>query len=329
MSLFNPFRGAFGLDMSDCEVKVVQLKQCFGLGKISHKLNFKTKFSLPEGLIVDGQIQKPEIVIEHLKNHLFSKNRPHLEKPWVVASLPESKTFIKVITLKAPRVDLASQMIIEEASKHLPFALEEVYLDWHILTRSRQAKEVKILLAAAPKNIADSYTYLLNIAGMTPLAFEAESLVIARSVISPKNLPKNSAVAILDLDNCRSNFLLFDNPKSLEEEGSIKFSLTLPFSGHGKEELEDLSKKIKEAINFYQLHFPHGSPLKSVMICGDLAKLPGLEKSLALKLKLKTYLADPTINLLGNQKLKEELTDPSLAAAIGLAMRALVKPFNN
>jgi len=353
MNLFNPFSGAFGLDISDHALKVVQLaRRRYNFKKQRYQIKFLAAWALPPELIVNGELKKPELVIKALKNTVFRQGRPHLKTHWVVASLPETKSFLKVITLKIPTDKLTTEAVEEAAAAYLPFSLNEVYLDWQLLTTAKKTAAAEVMIGAVQKTIADSYTYLLNIAGLTPLALEIEALALARALISQTNPPQNEAVAILDLGATRSGFVLYD-------KGAVQFSLSLPFSGikidakiaellqitapeaellkknlakaapaQQKEikkllesEFEELAQKIAETIQFYKTHFPLGSRLKNILLCGGSAKLPELTKRLSLKLKIKTRLADPTVNL-GGPPLPRQV-DLTMATALGLAIRAL------
>ena len=76
----NPFPNAFGLDLGDLSVKLVQLRNrsiwhrepCYDL------VNFRS-ISLPHGLIANGELQKPEEVRKKIQSLLHGRNKK--EKP--------------------------------------------------------------------------------------------------------------------------------------------------------------------------------------------------------------------------------------------------------
>lgn len=360
--LINPFKNAFGLDFGDRSVKLVQLsKKGVGLGKRRYKLNHASSFDLPPGLIVDGEIQRPEEVLRLLRHHLMSRNRGLVKGPWVVTSLPETKTYVQLIKVKVDPEDekIDSRAVLEQVPSYLPFDLESVYLDWQSVDcEDVCGKERSVLLAAVPKTIADSYTYLLNIAGLSPLSMEVEATAIARAVINRGKSLKGEARGILDLGAARSSFIIYDH-------GVVQFSLSLPVSGQkiteaisralkiepaeaekikrecgleskkcqGKtrkvltETLDDLTDKIFQAINFYKLHFPDKNPLTVIRTTGGGANMPALESYLSSKLKIKVRKANPWVNLFPVDK-PPMPPEESLryATSIGLAMRALEDP---
>lgn len=361
MSL-NPFKNAFGVDFGDRSIKIVQLGSYHtGINTIKHKLLHASQFDVPEGLIVNGEIAEPEQVVKLLKNHLAEKAHKLLKTPWIVACLPETKTYIQLINLTPDEIThkMTTGKILEASPSYLPYDLNNIYLDWQDVGPSPEDNgQRQVLFAAVPKQTADSYTFLSNIAGLIPLAFEVEAMSIARAVINRKKDLHSEARGILDLGASRSSFIIIDHD-------IIQFSLSLPISGlqitenihkamaleymeaeqikrscgldpkkcRGKlkqvleETLEELNEKIFQAVQFYKLHFPNKNPITGIRICGGGANLPALENYLSTKLKLKVQKANPWVNLfpVGQEPMSED-DSMSYTTAIGLAIRAMEKP---
>lgn len=358
----NPFQPAFGLDIGDRAIKIAQLKRSpIGLRRWRFRPVHFSKLALPAGWIVDGELQKPEEIVRTLKEHIQKQKDGLAFSPWVVACLPETKTFIQLIKVENRHGIINEDVIREILPSFLPYNLDDVYLDWQVLPQDSASPNLTpVLIAAAPKRIADSYNYLLNIAGLTPLAFEVEAAAIARAVINRRKDLSREARGILDLGATRSSFIIFDH-------GVIQFSLSLPFAGQevtekirqalnvewaeaeklktecGLDEkkcrrklkeilqtnLDDLTDKIFQAIQFHKLHFPDRHPLTGIRLCGGGANLPALENYLSAKLKLKVRRANPWVNLFPPEEAPLD-AERSLfyATAIGLAMRAVETPLN-
>jgi len=357
----NPFKKAFGLDIGDNSIKIVLLKQrTINKGSFHYELAHASSFNLPEGLIVNGEIIQPDEVIRLLKSHLNKKNVNLNKVPWAVSCLPETKTYIQLLNI---RLNEAKEKIEESdiralVPSYLPYELTEIYLDWQEINPNPKSLDRSVLLAAVPKKIADPYTYLLNIAGLVPLAFEVEALPIARAVINRQKDLSTQSRGILDLGATRSSFIIYDH-------NTIQFSLSLSISGaqiteHIKKALsitteeaekikkecgldkdrctpqlakvleeiiDDLSKKILQAIQFYKVHFPEKNTLTGIRLCGGGANLLGLENTLSTKLKMKIRKANPWVNLYpkGQEPMSIE-ESVSYTTAIGLAIRAIENP---
>ena len=359
--IFNPFKQAFGLDLGDRSIKIIQLKERgIARGSFKYELAHASSFDLPEGLIVNGEILKPEEIIRLLKEHLSKKGVKLNTIPWTVTCLPETKTYVQLINihLTEPKDKVAENEVRAAIPSYLPYEPNEIYLDWQEIDEESDHLDHSILLAAAPKKIVDPYTYLLNIAGLIPLAFEVEALPITRAIINRQKDLSMQSRGILDLGATRSSFIIFDH-------GTIQFSLSLPISGiqitekiqkalslefaeaeklkkecglqkdkcgeklHQalEEILLDLTEKISQAIQFYKIHFPEKNHLTGIRLCGGGYNLPALENFLSAKLKIKIRKANPWVNIYakGQEPMTQE-ESLSYTTAIGLALRAIEMP---
>src|SRR3989338_3983805 len=178
MFLTNPFSGAFGLDIGDLSIKLVCLRRRTNMrGQCFFNVEQIRTVYLPPGLIVNGELEQPEIVRKKLL-YLLGKEgslKP-INIPWTVVGLPESKTFLKLIEVEVGDNELTSVDINYHAKKHLPYELEETYIDWQIVNNATATSPAQVLIGAAPKIIADSYVYLLESVGLSPIALEIEAV---------------------------------------------------------------------------------------------------------------------------------------------------------
>lgn len=364
MFLSNPFADAFGLDIGDLSIKLLQLKRQPFTGKQSTLLVKELRtILLPPGYIVNGEIQQPEMVrkkILHILGKDEGKYKPILT-PWVVTALPEPKSFLKLITIDAPEKDLTSDDILFQAKKHLPFDLEEAHIDWQIVTTDIPNPNIsKILIGAVPKTIADSYIYLLASVGLQPITLEIEALAIARAMITANKDYTGEARAILDLGATRSSLVIYDH-------GSVQFSMNLNFSGelittgliqalkidyataetlkikegivynkaHPKylkimTGLADrLIDELKIALSFYQNHFPDPNPITHITLCGGVAGLKNLDTTISRKLKISAHPGNAWKNLFWKKAIgdEEKIKGLGLATVIGLAIHAAKEPW--
>jgi len=363
----HPFPNAFGIDISDLSIKIVQLRNASRTRKgTSYEVMKFRSIELPPGLIVNGKIQEPEKVRKYIK-HLL-RGRPGEEKKikglWCVASLPETQSFIKVITLPKPPEDITEEDIITIAKKHIPFDEEDSFFDWQLIPNQKTTDEPKtnILIAAIPQDIAKNYTFLLESLGLGVISLEVESLAIARSLITAKKEYINEARAILDLGATHSSLIIHDN-------NLIQFSISLPYSGElittalsqrlqierseaekkkkkyglfyskldkqGKkawsiiaEQTNTLIKDIEKALKFYYSHFPNSHKITKIILCGGASNMKRLDTVLSEKLKIECIHGHPWKNLAYHKKInitKQKST--GYATSIGLALRAADNPF--
>ncbi len=119
MFLHHPFTNAFGLDIGDLSIKLVRLspRQSWR-GRPYFVVAEARSLQLPPGAIVNGEIQQPEMVRHKLLLLLGKEGtRKTIKHPWVVSSLPEPKTFLKLIELPIPAAELTSEEVAFQAKK--------------------------------------------------------------------------------------------------------------------------------------------------------------------------------------------------------------------
>lgn len=356
----NPFDGAFGLDIGDLSLKLVEL----GIvkrqkDKTIYKIKDYRQISLPVGYIVNGEIQQPEMVRKKLLQLLdkIGYNKK-INSPWVVADLPEPKTFLTSIEFDVQPSQITKEDVEFQCQKHLPFDLDNAYLDWQIVPRIENQKTTRVLIGAVEKIVADSYTYLLQSANLQPIALEVEALAIARTLLSQKEL---QAGAILDIGATRSAIIIYD-------KGGVRFSISLNFSGElintalaqglkiDYQKIEDLKIKnglnyikefpnylkiiddlteglvsqIKETFNYYQNHYPNPEPIQKIVLCGGMAEMENLMDTLGRRLEIPCEFADPWQNFqIKNLTAENKKTALTMISAIGLATRAIANPYND
>lgn len=354
----NPFEEAFGLDIGDLSLKLTQLSATQKNGNTTYKIKNSRQIALPAGYIVNGEIQQPEMVRKKLLQLLDKEGYgKKITSPWVVADLPEPKTFLTSIELPITAAQITKEDIEFQSKQHLPFDLENAYLDWQIIPSEKDAKTTRVLIGAVEKMVADSYTYLLQSANLQPIALEIEALAITRSLVSANEATPG---AILDLGATRSAIIIYD-------AGGVRFSTSINFSGelintaliqqlkiepskieemkikHGinyikefpnylkiiDELIEELVSDLKKTIAYYQDHYEQSQPLEKIILCGGMAEMENLLDTLSRRLEIKCEFANPwKVNSIKTSDEAYKKSTSTMVSALGLAMRATLNPYN-
>jgi len=346
---------AFGLDISDLSLKIVKLKKKRGVLSLASFGETEIK----PGIILAGEIKDEKKLAEVIKESLKKVKGEKLRTKYVVASLPEEKAFLQVITLpKMAEEDLKSA-VIYEAENYIPLPIDQVYLDSHIVPPVyNHLDHFDVLIAALPKKTIDPYLSCLKLAGLKPKTLEIESLSIARALI--KGEFTTSPVLLIDIGATRASFIIFSGyslrftssiPVSsgsfteiiskvlgvgLAEAEKLKLEYGLQFKKReGKEifdalipALTDLVQQIKRCLIYYQTHAAHehlppdGKGVSKIFLCGGGANLKGLTDFLTLQLKIPTELGNPWVNILSEpQKGMPELSlEKSLSYTTALGL---------
>ncbi|PIT86196.1 MAG: hypothetical protein COU33_04535 [Candidatus Magasanikbacteria bacterium CG10_big_fil_rev_8_21_14_0_10_43_6] len=362
--MFNtPFPHAFGIDISDLSIKVVQLRNTsFKRHKPNYELVTARSIQLPYGLILDGEVQEPEPVRKYI-THLL-KGAPNqkqaISSPWAVASLPEKQSFLKIITIPKNLADIIDDDIRIAAKKHVPFEDASYYIDWQVISSIDGTEPTTtVMLAVTTKHVANTYTYLLESIGLGVVALEVESLAMARSLITAQKMYDGEARAILDIGASKTTFVIYDNESvqfsrvlgysgeivttaleqklhiTHEEADALKKSMGLEYTKKDKKvwpvllhTTESLIADITRSINFYYSHFPQANKITYITLSGGGSTLKKLPDVLTARLSIPTGYGHAWKNL-STKKKKDSIQADGLnyAVAIGLALRAADNPF--
>lgn len=317
-----------GIEIADKSIKMVQLVQ---LGHDIKILGFGRK-PLPAETVIDGEIKDHDLVKKTIKDVLSNPDYGSFRGNEANVSLPESKTFLKVIRVEKSSNPL-SESIRAEIEKHFPINLEDVYYDWQEV--STQDTESNCLVAAVPKESADRYLNCLKEAGLDIIAFEPEAVAVCRAIIREEGFTKlsndNPVYGIFDLGANRSSF-------SVYVDGTIKMNLSVDISNQELTEivsenldispeqaekaklicgldheiaqgivaqileapLAELSTKLKRAASYYQEHFSDNRNIGPIFLCGSGAHIKHICLELSKGSSLNCQLADPFVHLGGN-----------------------------
>ncbi len=355
MSLFSQKQTALGLDLSDISVKIVELeKKSKGFAVIGYN-----RVDIPRGIMVNDVIMDEASLQKFLHNIFHSVTYGHLRTKNIVASVPESKAFVRVIQIPKMPEEQAAAAVPFEAEQFIPMPLEQVYLDWQII--AEHDEKLDVLVTAAPRDYIDNFLRVFKNAGLQPIAFEVESAACVRSLLKPEDSGKTRPTLILDFGTFRTSLITV-------EHGSLEYTLSVPISGNSLTQSlvkalgvkEDEAEKIKreigldeskehqnvrtalasvidslvvEIVNSIKFHDEHSANhISQIILCGGSSKLLFLSSYLYQKLAVYPGYAQIDI-LVGNPWVN--IFDPALknpiplskedsldyTTAIGLALR--------
>lgn len=320
-----------GIDISDLTVKFAKISK--DLEGFSKKIDYFGEIKIDKGMISEGEIKKEKELADALKNNLKDHQGKRITEKFIVASLPEEKSFVRIIQLPKLKISELISAVRWELEANIPLPLEQVYFDYEIINAPEVPQDhIDVLITAFPRGIVDSYISVIRKAGYVPLAIELESQAISRAVINGGLA--NDAVIVVDIGMTRTSFIVFGG-------GSIVLTISITLGGQDLnraiaeklgvtiEEAEKLKKEygldrsykngilvealmpllptlveeLRKQIWFYNDHAEHrhGGPkdVSKIILVGGDANLIGLEKFLSISLKKPIFIADPFINIYG------------------------------
>lgn len=343
---------ALGIDISDLSFKVVEIMK----HQDHHELVRYGEYEIPAGIIEKGILKQEDALTKTLVAGLESIMGRHFHKYYLVASLPEQETFLRIVPLSPERTENIEESIRQEIEANIPIAPNDLYVDSQVLPKHAEDTTTAVLLVATSKEIADPYIRAMKNAGLNLKALELESQALARSVV-PFEFTKPAMVV---------DFGATSTGISILAEGIIEFTSTLPFGGRNLEQtiktklgvsaedartlkinvgmdrtqeqgrvfdalkssIDTLIQQIQDYISYHYDHRVAGlssESLQAIFLSGGDANLIGLSSYISLKLKIPTTLANPFVNIV-SKNAQEVPAIPytsalKYAVALGLALR--------
>lgn len=339
-----------GLDVSTSGVKLVELSE---VSKGELRLERTAFEALPRGAIVDGNIENIEQVAEAVRR-IWKKSGTHAKN--VALGMPPASVITKKIVLPAGMSELELELHVEsEASQYIPFALDEVSLDFDVIGPSGNSSEdIEVLLAASRKEKVEDRVAVIESAGLKPVVMDIESYAaraaLDRIIVTLPKAGKGQIIALFQIgaqlthisvvlneqviyereqpfggnqltqDVVRSYGLTFEEAETKKKTGNLPDNyvteLLTPF-------LENAAQEITRAIQFFFTSTPH-SRIDRLFLAGGCAAIPSLLDIVASRTQITSAVVNPFVSMkLGNGVGEKQLhTDaPTYLVACGLALR--------
>src|SRR5438445_902358 len=340
-----------GVDISSTSIKLVELSD---MGKGVHRLERYVVEALPKDVVTDGNIVNLDQVSDGLKRawkRLDTRNRN------VALALPAAMVITKKIIVPSGQKEEDLELTVEaEANQYIPFALDEVNLDFQILGPApNNPDEVEILIAASRKEKVEDRVAIAEAAGLKPRVMDVESYATQEAfrLIAP-SLPANGRdqnIALVDIGAhvmhfyvLRNNQILFSRDQAFggnqltheiqrafnlspEEAESAKKNAGLPENYDAdvlQPFMETLALEITRALQFFFTSTSY-SQVDQVVLAGGCALVPGLDELVAKRAGVNAIVGNPFANMSVSDRIRPRqlaADAPVLLIGCGLALRS-------
>lgn len=276
-----------------------------------------------------------------------------IDSSHVVVSLPEDKIVSRLVSLPPLKESEIKEALRFEAETFVPFPLDEVSIDYEVVSTD-DAGRMSVFAIAARNDLISEYVKLFKSCGIELSAIEPTSLALKRLV--NQMVFGSGSVMILDVGENFSNIIsLYQSNiifvrslpvggdsltraisvnlgldmasaeeykkaygmKEMELEGKIKNSIMPVF--------ESLSEEVRRAI---ALHVEtYNKSVELLILSGGGAKLPGLAEELTKKLGVEVSVIQPFLHIDSTKivvPVDLSLDGYRFSVAVGLALRGLV-----
>jgi len=340
-----------GVDISSTAIKLVELVQT---GKAAYRLERYAIEPLVRDIVTDGNIANLDLVADALKRaHKRLGGRNHN----VALALPAAMVITKKIIVPSGQREEELELLVEaEANQYIPFALDEVNLDFQTIGPApNNPEESEVLIAASRKEKVEDRVAVAEAAGLKPRVMDVESYAMQQAfeLISP-TLPasgRDQNIALVDIGAhvthfyvLRNNQFLFSRDQAfggnqLTHDVQRAFNLTPDEAESAKKSqglpenydadvlqpfMETLALEVTRALQFFFTSTSHNQ-VDQIVLAGGCALLPGIDELVAKRAGVATVIANPFANMATSDRIRpRQLAQdaPLLMIACGLALRS-------
>jgi type IV pilus assembly protein PilM len=337
-------QNTFGLDIGSSVVKVVELAE--GRAGEFALQSFAT-MPMPRDIIAEGTIKDPAVVTEAIKECV---DRAGIKTTAAVISISGREGITKRVSL--PRVspkELADAITLE-AEHHIPFAVDDVFLDYQVMGESGNAMDVMLVAVKRVKVL--EYVSAVEDAGLQAVVVDLDDFAL-QNQYEQGNRAEGEAVALIDIGASvmKTNVI---------REGLSIFARDVPFGGNTYTDAiaqrlsiplekaeaakqgqsvgvnwddmvpaleaasRELSLEVQRTFDYFA-SMAETERIGKIVLSGGCARLSGLDEFLSSSWGIPVELARPFagIQVDASRFPAEEMEriGPSLAVAVGLGLR--------
>jgi len=171
MALFGLGRkpATFGLDIGASSIKVVELVR--RQGRVRAEVS-RHRVACPR-CIIEGSIRKPEVVTDAIKECV---RKARIATSAAVVSVSGRDSIVKRVPLPKVSVKELADAILLEAEHHIPFAIDEVFLDYQVVGET--ATSMSVVLVATKKVKVLEYVAAVEEAGLDAAVVDLDAFAI-------------------------------------------------------------------------------------------------------------------------------------------------------
>ena len=346
MILFSKKKEVIGIDIGSSSVKLVQLKDL----KDSYQLLNVGITPLPPEAIVDNTLMDSAAIVGAIKNLITSMG---IKIKDVACSISGNSVIIRKIILPVMPLEELEDQITWEAEQYIPFDINDVNMDFQILSPDTiDPSKMNVLLVASKKDIINDYVAVFNESGLHLSVIDVDSFAVQNAFEINHELGTEDVIAlinigasVMNINVVKAGVTLFTRDvqmggnlyteeiqkqmglSSIEAE-SIK---TLAHETHDSALFEVIGRvneiitqEIRRSLDFYN-STANDERISRVFVSGGGSKVYMLVDSISEKTGFPVESINPFANLKYNEKdfdpeyLQE--IGPLMAVTVGLAIR--------
>jgi type IV pilus assembly protein PilM len=340
--LFSRAKGVVGLDIGSSAVKLAELREKKGAFQVQ-RLGVE---SLSPEAIVDGSIMDSSLVVDSI-HRLIEQSK--VKNPNFATSLSGHSVIIKKIQVPAMSLEELADSIQWEAEQYIPFDINDVRLDYVVLSEEGMGDgQMDVLLVAVKRDKVNDYMSVISQAGRTPALVDVDAFAVQNCYEANYDVDPLKVVALVNMGATVSNINILARGQTvfwrdisfggnqfterLQREQNLSFEqaeqLKRGDSPETRQILDGVSTEmageIQKTFDFFAATSSEG-PVDELVVSGGCALTPNLLQILREQFGVPVELLDPFRRV----HVKDSDFDPQwlrsvapmLAVTVGLAIR--------
>jgi type IV pilus assembly protein PilM len=334
-----------GLDIGSSCIKAVELKKTKGEVMVAH-LGVEP---LASDIVVDSMIVDSTAVSNAITK-IFSESG--IKGKLVATSVSGHSVIVKKISMQTMSDQELAAVIQTEAAQHIPFDIQDVNVDFQILSDDLGGPQMDVLLVAVKKDKILNYTNVLSLAAKSPAVVDIDAFALQNCYEYNYEPAPGSTAALLNLGASVMNInivkgstplftrdvsvggnqytdalqkeldLSFDDAEALKlgkKVGTVSEDAKMPIL---QQVTEIIVLEIQKTFDFFRAT-ASGEHIERLYVAGGSSKVPGLVEALRQEFSLPVEILNPFQRV--NPGVGGELVEQNagqLAVAVGLALRS-------
>jgi len=346
MFLFKKKKEVVGVDVGSSSIKLVQLKETKG----SYQLQNIGIVPLPPEAIVDNTLMDSSLIVTAVKNLVGSLG---IKVKDVACSISGNSVIIRKIVLPVMPAEELEDQITWEAEQYIPFDINDVNMDFQILSPDNiDPSKMNVLLVASKKDIINDYVSLFNEAGMHLSVIDVDSFAVQNTFEMNHDTTPDDVLALVNIGASVMNINVIKDcitlfTRDVQIGGNLyteEIQKQLGLSGTEAEQMkllahetnnhalievlnkvnENITQEIRRSLDFYN-STANDDRISKIFLSGGASKGLNLAELIGDKIGLPVE----TINPFAKLKYSEKDFDPEylqeiaplMAVTVGLAIR--------
>jgi len=346
MFFLNKKKEVIGIDIGSSSIKLLQLKEQKGV----YTLLNAGIVPLPSEAIVDNTLMDSFLIVEAVKKLITSLG---VKVKDVACSISGNSVIIRKIILPAMSPEELEEQITWEAEQYIPFDINDVNIDFQILSPDIvDPSKMNVLLVASKKDIINDYVVVFNEAGLQLSVVDVDSFAVQNTFeinhdIKPEEIIAlvNIGASVMNINVVKNGITLFT--RDVQMGGNLYTEEIQKQMGVGSTDAEsmkmlvhetldpeliavigkvneNITQEIRRSLDFYN-STANDDRVTGVYLSGGCSKIYNLLKAISEKLGLPVEMINPFAKLKYSEKdfdpeyLQE--IGPFMAVTVGLAIR--------